>query len=63
MKTEIFYIIVRQLSGGASPGDRKILQEWLAESSDTREIFDLPSAVEFAARFFVPLAQHCRQAA
>ena len=30
---------------------------------DTREIFDLPSAAVFAAGFFVPLAEHCRQAA
>jgi len=35
---------------------------WLAESADTREIFDLQSAVEFAAAFFVPLVEGCRQA-
>ncbi len=40
-----------------------VAQQWLAESPDTREIFDLQSAVEFAAAFFVPLAEHCRQAA
>jgi len=40
--------------------DDKVAHEWLAESPETREIFDLPSAVEFAAAFFVPLAQHCR---
>ena len=40
-----------------------VAREWLAESPDTREIFDLPSAVEFAAGFFVPLAENCRQAA
>jgi len=40
-----------------------VAREWLAESPDTREIFDLPSAVDFAARFFVPLAESCRQAA
>lgn len=34
--------------------------EWLAESPDTHEIFDLPSAVEFAAEFFVPLAKNCQ---
>lgn len=37
-----------------------VANEWLAESPETREIFDLPSAVEFAAAFFVPLAKHCR---
>lgn len=40
-----------------------VAREWLAESPDTREIFDLPSAVTFAAGFFVPLAENCRQAA
>lgn len=40
-----------------------IAREWLAESPETREIFDLPSAVEFAAGFFMPLAENCRQAA
>lgn len=40
-----------------------VAREWLAESPDTREIFDLPSAVEFAAGFFVPLARNCQQAA
>ena len=40
--------------------DEKVAREWLAESPETREIFDLASAVEFAAGFFVPLAQHCR---
>ena len=40
-----------------------IAREWLAESPDTCEIFDLSSAVEFAAGFFVPLAANCRQAA
>lgn len=37
--------------------------DWLAESPETREIFDLPSAVEFAAGFFMPLAENCRHAA
>ena len=37
--------------------------EWQAGSPDTRQIFDLPSAVAFAAGFFVPLAEHCRRAA
>ncbi len=40
-----------------------VAREWLAESPETREIFDLSSAVEFAAGFFVPLAENCRQAA
>ena len=40
-----------------------VAREWLAESPDTREIFDLTSAVDFAAGFFVPLAENCRQAA
>ncbi len=37
--------------------------QWLAESPATREIFALPAAVEFAAAFFVPLAENCRAAA
>ena len=37
-----------------------VSREWLAESPQTRETFDLQSAVEFAAAFFVPLAEHCR---
>jgi mercuric reductase len=40
-----------------------VARDWLAESPQTREIFDLPSAVEFAAGFFGPLAENCRQAA
>ena len=43
--------------------NESVARDWLAESPDTREIFDLPSAVEFAAGFFVPLAENCRQAA
>lgn len=43
--------------------NEKVAREWLAESPETREIFDLPSAVDFAAGFFVPLAENCRQAA
>jgi hypothetical protein len=39
-----------------------IASQWLAESPDTREIFDLQSAVAFAAAFFVPLAEYCRSA-
>ncbi len=37
-------------------------RKWLAGSPGTREIFDLQSAVEFAAAFFVPLAENCRMA-
>ena len=40
-----------------------VAREWLAESPETREIFNLTAAVEFAAGFFVPLAENCRQAA
>ena len=40
--------------------DEGIARQWLAEAPATREIFDLPSAVEFAAAFFVPLAENCR---
>ena len=40
-----------------------VAREWLTESPDMREIFNLASAVAFAAGFFVPLAEHCRQAA
>lgn len=40
-----------------------VAREWLAQSPDTQEIFDLQSAVEFAAAFFVPLADNCRKAA
>ena len=37
-----------------------VAREWVAQSADTREVFDLKSAVEFAAAFFVPLADSCR---
>lgn len=40
-----------------------VARQWLSESEDTREIFDLSSAVEFAAAFFVPLAENCSMAA
>ena len=43
--------------------NESVARNWLAESPGTREIFDLPSAVEFSAGFFVPLAENCRQAA
>jgi len=35
--------------------DGSIAQQWLAEDPDNREIFTLEEAVEFGARFFVPL--------
>ncbi len=40
-----------------------VATEWLQQSSATREVFSLASAVEFAAAFFVPLAQNGRRAA
>lgn len=43
--------------------NESVAREWVAESPDTREIFDLPSAVDFAAAFFVPLAENCQLAA
>ncbi len=43
--------------------NEKVAAEWLSESPESREIFDLPSAVEFSAGFFMPLAQNCQQAA
>jgi mercuric reductase len=39
--------------------NEEVAKKWLAESPETREIFDLPSAVDFAAGFFVPLAESC----
>ncbi len=43
--------------------NESVAREWVAESPETREIFDLPSAVDFAADFFLPLAENCRLAA
>jgi predicted transcriptional regulator len=43
--------------------NEEIASQWLAESTETREIFDLQSAVDFAAAFFVPLAENCHTAA
>lgn len=40
--------------------NEEVAREWLAKSPDHYEIFDLNSAVAFAAAFFVPLAEHCR---
>ena len=41
--------------------DTDVAGRWRAGSPQTRETFDLPAAVEFAAAFFVPLHEHCRQ--
>lgn len=35
--------------------DGQTAEQWLAEDQTNREIFSLPEAVEFGARFFVPL--------
>lgn len=35
--------------------DKEIAEQWLADDSANREIFSLKDAVEFSARFFVPL--------
>ena len=43
--------------------NESVAREWQAGSPANREIFDLPSAVAFAASFFVPLAENCRVAA
>jgi mercuric reductase len=43
--------------------NESVAREWVAESPETHEIFDLPSAVDFSAGFFVPLARNCRLAA
>ena len=43
--------------------NQQVATQWLAESADTHEIFNLQSALEFAAAFFVPLAEKCRAAA
>jgi Alkylmercury lyase len=37
--------------------DGSVAQQWLAEDPDNREIFSLEEAVDFGARFFVPLMQ------
>jgi len=42
--------------------NREIAGRWLAESPDTREIFDLQSAAEFSAAFFMPLTESRRTA-
>jgi len=41
---------------------KSVAREWMAESPETREIFDLPSAIDFSAGFFVPLAENCQLA-
>lgn len=35
--------------------DSSVSRQWLADDPANREVFTLPEAVEFAARFFVPL--------
>ena len=40
--------------------NESVAHDWVTELPETREIFDLPSAVDFAAGFFVPLAENCR---
>lgn len=40
--------------------NESVAREWMSESPETREIFDLTSAADFAAGFFVPLAENCR---
>jgi alkylmercury lyase len=37
-----------------------VAHEWMSQSPGTLEIFDLKSAAEFAAEFFVPLAKTCK---
>lgn len=37
--------------------NKAIAEEWLNINSKNREIFTLPDAVEFSARFFTPLIQ------
>lgn len=38
-----------------------VAREWMSQSPETLEIFDLKSAAEFAAAFFVPLAKICKR--
>ena len=38
-----------------------VAHEWAAQSPETLEIFDLKSSAEFAAAFFMPLAECCRR--
>ena len=37
-----------------------IAREWVSQSPESLEIFDLKTAAEFAAAFFVPLAESCK---
>ena len=39
--------------------NESVAREWMTGSPEMREIFDLASAVEFSAGFFVPLAENC----
>lgn len=38
--------------------DQAVAETWLKDASDHREIFSLDEAIEFGARFFVPLLKH-----
>ena len=38
--------------------NESVAHEWLAQSPDTHEIFDLLAAVHFAAGFFIPLTEN-----
>jgi len=39
--------------------NESVAREWKTESPEIHEIFDLASAVEFSAGFFVPLVENC----
>lgn len=41
--------------------DENVARQWQSERESTRELFDLESALAFAAGFFVPLIVQCRQ--
>jgi mercuric reductase len=41
--------------------DESVARQWKSERESTRELFNLQSALEFAAGFFVPLVEQCRQ--
>jgi mercuric reductase len=41
--------------------DESVARQWQSERESTRELFDLESALAFAAGFFVPLIEQCRK--
>jgi len=43
--------------------DEGVAKGWRRERQETRELFDLESALAFAAGFFVPLVDQCRRSA